>query len=111
MRITLASISENETDQNNTSAINLTIYDTGTGISQRRLQEMFHGFEKLENTSGTGSEQTESVSTHDSSEGNSFGRGLVQVAKAVSLLQAKMTCSSRRGRCWNLQRTCLTAFR
>ncbi|TIA78621.1 hypothetical protein E3P81_03827 [Wallemia ichthyophaga] len=97
VRITLASISEYETDQNNTSAINLTIYDTGTGISQRRLQEMFHGFEKLENTSGTGSEQTESVSTHDSSEGSSFGRGLVQVAKAVSQLQAKMTCSSRRG--------------
>ncbi|EOQ98822.1 hypothetical protein E3P92_03759 [Wallemia ichthyophaga] len=95
--IKLTSISEHETDQNNTSAIMLTVHDTGTGISQRRLKEMFHGFEKLENTSGTGSEQTESVSTHDSSEGNSFGRGLVQVAKAVSLLQAKMTCSSRRG--------------
>lgn len=95
--IILSSLSEYGIDNDNTSAIMLAISDTGAGISQRRLQDMFSGFEKLENTNGTGSEQTASVSTHESSEGGSFGKGLVQVAKAVSQLQAKMTCSSRKG--------------
>ncbi|TIA87299.1 hypothetical protein E3P99_03261 [Wallemia hederae] len=95
--VSLSSLSEYDTDTDNVSALLLIVQDSGTGISQRRLQEMFSSFEKLENTSGTGSEQTASVSTHESSEGGAFGKGLVQVAKAVSQLQAKMTCSSRRG--------------
>ena len=100
--VSLSSLSEYDTNTDNASALLLVVQDSGTGISQRRLQEMFSGFEKLENTSGTGSEQTASVSTHESSEGGSFGKGLVQVAKAVSQLQAKMTCSSRRGGLWTM---------
>ncbi|TIC08783.1 hypothetical protein E3Q14_03758 [Wallemia mellicola] len=95
--IKASSLSENSSDPEGTSAIVLKIEDTGSGISQRRLQDMFTSFEKLENVSGTDSDQTTS-SIPEGSDNGSFGKGLIQVARSVSQLQAKMTCSSRRGK-------------
>ncbi|TIC09268.1 hypothetical protein E3Q15_03596 [Wallemia mellicola] len=95
--IKASSLSENSSDPEGTSAIVLKIEDTGSGISHRRLQDMFASFEKLENISGTDSDLTTS-SVPEGSDNGSFGKGLIQVARSVSQLQAKMTCSSHRGK-------------
>ena len=89
-RIYLDSSFVPEYENEGTAAVKFVIRDEGLGIRPKRLKEMFKSFETIV--------ETDEVSDDSSIDPKvTFGKGLAQVSRAVSKLNAKMTANSSVG--------------